>query len=34
LRSFISFVNFTPRFCVFFEAIVNGIVFLYSFLVC
>jgi hypothetical protein len=30
-RSFTSFVKFTPRYLIFFESIVNGIVFLYSF---
>jgi hypothetical protein len=30
-----SFVKFTPRYLIFFfEAIVNGIVFLYSFSIC
>jgi hypothetical protein len=28
------FVNFIPRYLIFFEVIVNGIVFLYSFLIC
>jgi hypothetical protein len=29
-----SFLKFTPRFLIFFEAIVNGIVFLYLFSIC
>jgi hypothetical protein len=32
--SYISLVRFTPRYLIFFEAIVNGIVFIYSFSVC
>jgi hypothetical protein len=32
--SFTSFVNFIPRYLVYFEAIVNGIVFLYSLSIC
>jgi uncharacterized membrane protein len=32
--SYISFIRFIPRYFLFLEAIVNGIVFLYSFSVC
>jgi hypothetical protein len=34
VESCTSFVKFIPRYLIFFEAIVNGIVFLYSFSVC